>query len=135
MVRTAATTTASTLMLAVGMRAPGSGRLVRAIAGRYEGRRVRPAAQAAPREQQQAGDVHRGADQLVLIEQAESAEQIRPIVLAAAHERQLLGARVPDVDGDVPEGLRDPPQRDGRGVADSPAAENPQQTPPGPEPP
>src|SRR2546430_2490315 len=47
MVRTAATRTASTLMLAVGMRAPGSGRLVRAIAGRYEGRRVRPAAQAA----------------------------------------------------------------------------------------
>src|SRR2546427_612274 len=93
MVRTAATRTASTLMLAVGMRAPGSGRLVRAIAGRYEGRRVRPAAQAAPREQQQAGDVHRAADQLVLIEQAESAEQIRPIVLAAAHERQLLGAR------------------------------------------
>src|SRR5439155_828835 len=91
----------------------------------YEGRRVRPAAQATPHKQEHAEELHGAADQLVLIEQAESAEQVGPIVLAAAHERQLLGARVFDVDGDVPEVLRDPPQRDGRRVAVAAAPEIP----------
>jgi DNA end-binding protein Ku len=55
-------------------------------------------------------DVQR--DCLVVVEQPEAAEQVRPVVLPTAHERQGLGARVADVDRDVPAVLGDPPQRD-----------------------
>src|SRR5262250_2028711 len=62
---------------------------------------------------QHAYQPHRMSDRLVLLEVSQSAEEICPIVLAAADEWQLLRARVADVDRDVPEVLRDPPERGG----------------------
>ena len=44
-------------------------------------------------------------------------------VLAAAHERQLLRARVGDVARDVPQIVRHPPRHDGRGMVVLPAPE------------
>src|SRR5438876_3944488 len=86
---------------------------------------VRPAAQAGPERQERSHHAHGIADELVLVEQAELAQQVVPVVLPAAHERQLLGARILDVDRDVPEALGDPPERHGRGMAIAAAPEVP----------
>src|SRR2546425_6706546 len=56
------------------------------------------------------------ADGHILFEQVERIQQVGPIVLSPADERKLLGPRVADVDGDVPEILGDPPKRYCRGM-------------------
>src|SRR5690242_5906858 len=57
------------------------------------------------------------ADSLIVREDAEVAEQERPIVLAPADERQLLGPRIAYVYGNIPAVLRDPPQGNRRRMA------------------
>src|SRR5216110_3007520 len=75
-----------------------------------------PASQAGPRIHQHAGQSHGTADELILAQESEGAEQVVPVVLAAAHQRELLGAGVLHVDRDVPEVLGHPPERDHRGM-------------------
>src|SRR4029077_15670802 len=78
---------------------------------------VGPSPEAGPDVDQRAGAPHAPTDRTILVQEAESPEEIGPVVLAAADQRQLLGAGVLDVDGDVPEVLGNPPQRDHGGVA------------------
>src|SRR5947209_4817969 len=56
------------------------------------------------------------SDALIVREQIEVAEEEGPIVFATADEWQLLHPRIAHVHGDVPEILRDPPERDARGM-------------------
>src|SRR6266480_1781 len=84
---------------------------------------VGPASQAGPRVHQHAGQPHRAADELVLVQEAERPEEVVPVVLAAADQRQLFGAGVLHVDRNVPEVLSDPPERDHRRVAVAPTPE------------
>src|SRR5436190_12418756 len=49
-----------------------------------------------------------------MCEQSESAEEILPIVLSTADERQLLHPSITHVDRDVPQILCNPPQRNRR---------------------
>src|SRR5690348_8568252 len=118
-VRTPATRTARMLTLAVGMRrAPSQGREATSYGGLRGGVRaprggplrllrhrggVRPPPQARPGVHQYAGEANAAADEVVLVQEPEPAEDIVPVVLAAAHEREQLGARVLNVDRDVPE--------------------------------
>jgi TonB family protein len=53
---------------------------------------------------------------LVILEPANAAEQVSPVVFPSANERECLRARVADVDRDVPAVLRDPPESDARRV-------------------
>src|SRR4029077_8822287 len=74
---------------------------------------VGPSPEAGPRICHRTGDAHDPTDDSILVQEAEPAEEVGPVVLAPADEGQFLSLGVLDVDGNVQEILRDPPQRDG----------------------
>src|SRR5690606_19899431 len=55
----------------------------------------------------------RAGDPLVQLQQSEAAEQVVPVVLAAAHQGQRLGARIGDVQRHVAQVLAGPEQTAG----------------------
>ena len=69
-----------------------------------------------PRTARTPRQTHPPADRLIPRQPPSLAQQQRPVVLAAAHQRQLLRPRVLDVDRDVPAVLAQPPERHGRAV-------------------
>src|SRR5690348_17208854 len=79
--------------------------------GRRRGEREEQPARDRDEPEQCADGMERPADALVVRQHTEVAEEKRPIVFAAANERQLLRPRIADVDRDVPQILRDPPER------------------------
>ena len=56
--------------------------------------------------------MHGARDRQILRKPPGSIQQICPVVLASAHERQFLCARIGHINGDIPAVLRDPPEAD-----------------------
>jgi hypothetical protein len=62
-------------------------------------------------------EVHVQRDRTIVLKPAESTQQVGPVVLTAAYERQKLRACVADVHRDMPAVLRNPPERNARRMA------------------
>ena len=60
--------------------------------------------------------MHRATDRQVPVQQVEFIQNPQPVMLAAAHERQVLRPRITDVARDVPAVLSRPPERYRGGV-------------------
>ncbi len=103
--------------------------LSRFSAGRLNAARAEVGPQRLPADPE-GGDREHGADEpdvpgneRVAVEHTPLAQEVVPVMLTAADQRQLHGPGVGDIAGDVPAVLSRPPERDAGGVAVAAAPE------------